>query len=279
MPKVILFGGGDAGGLLIGPHGVTPIPPFDPALRLQLRSIGTLVQAQEHIPDSNMRRQLSAALTTLTNLTVSQIENVVGEIDDADGIVFQSDDGGFTCGSSGRPPLPMPWPPVNVPSLQRLITGGAISREAADFLRVAADKQANLIQLFREPLVEADRIGLPISPDIGLQLQTLNIGHPERIEDPVDREIVEFFHTAVADGRFVDQWAAHPAEVAEQLGISLSQAANDRIVAVSHTHLGIRQPGAVMSPAAVAVVVVIVVVLWTNERSLPVTDLSGVEKF
>lgn len=279
MPKLILFGGGDAGGLLIGPHGVTPVPPFDPALRLQLRSIGTLVRAQEQIPDTNVRRQLSAAVTTLTNLAVSQVENVIGDIDDADGIVFQSDDGGFTCGSTGRPPIPIPWPPVNAPSLQRLITGGAISREAAEFLRTAAGNQANLIQLFRDPQTEAARVGLPLSPDIGVQLQTLNIGHPERIEDPIDREIVEFFHIAVADGRFVDQWAAHPSDVAERLGVKLSQAANDRIVAVSHSHLGIRQPGEVMSPAAVAVVVVIVVVLWSNERKLPVTDLSGLDKF
>ena len=30
--RVILFGGGDGGGLIIGPHGVRPIPPFDPGL-------------------------------------------------------------------------------------------------------------------------------------------------------------------------------------------------------------------------------------------------------
>lgn len=279
MPKVILFGGGDAGGLYIGPHGVTPIPPYDPAILHQLRAISRLVQAQDRVRNLEVRRQLAAVVNTLTNLTVGQVEEITGAIDSEDGLIYQEDDGGFTCGSTGKPPIPIPWPPVNVPSLQRLVSLGAISQAATEFLRQASDRGANLSQLFRNPQAEAERIGLESPPDIAVQVQALNLGDPERIEDPVDREIVEFFHAAVADGRFVDDWATQPKDVAERLGMPLSRAASDRIVAVSNVHLGIRDPGTVMSPAAVAVVVVIVVVLWDRERNLPVEDLSGIDKF
>jgi subtilisin family serine protease len=99
--KVILFGGGDAGGIRIGPHGVTPIPPFDPGVRLHLRAIAMLLRVQEQTADVAARQQLAASLNTLTSLAVGQIEEVVGAIDATDGIIFQDDHGGFTCGADG----------------------------------------------------------------------------------------------------------------------------------------------------------------------------------
>jgi hypothetical protein len=163
--------------------------------------------------------------------------------------------------------------------LQRLISLGAFSREATDFLRSASEQGGDLVRLFQDPQAEAERLKLDVTAETATQLKALNIGDPERIEDPVDREIVEFFHKAAADGRHLNDWATRPGEVAERLGIKLSRAANDRIVAVSNINLGIHDPSTVMSPAAVAIVVVVVIVVWDRERRLPVEDLSGIEKF
>jgi hypothetical protein len=43
MATVILFGGGDAGGIIISDKGVRGIPPFDPGVLLQLRGVSALV--------------------------------------------------------------------------------------------------------------------------------------------------------------------------------------------------------------------------------------------
>jgi hypothetical protein len=76
MAKVILFGGGDGGGIIIGPDGVRPIPPWDPALRRQLRSISALLQAAQGLPDAEVRGELGELVNRLTNLSVTQVEAV-----------------------------------------------------------------------------------------------------------------------------------------------------------------------------------------------------------
>jgi len=44
MAKVILFGGGDGGGIIIGPEGIKPIPPWNPDMAHGLRAIASLTQ-------------------------------------------------------------------------------------------------------------------------------------------------------------------------------------------------------------------------------------------
>lgn len=279
MAKVILFGGGDAGGILIGPNGVTPIPPFDPPLLMQLRAISLMLRAESSLDDPESRRQLGALLNKFSNLSMSQIEERVGSLDPNDGLIYQDSDGGFYCGSTGRPPIPFPWPAVNVPTIRQLVAGGAVSQDVADFLKAAAEKGADSIALFRDPSAEAKRLGVSISEATARNVIGLNLGDPAKIEDPVDREIVEFFHKAIADGRYVKEWASNPLEVAERLSFPISRTAIDRIVATTNVNLGAREPGSVMSPYGVAVVVVIVIVVWSRERQIPVQDLSGLQKF
>ena len=46
MAQLILFGGGDGGGLLIGSHGVRPVPPFNSDIRLQLHGVSALLNGK-----------------------------------------------------------------------------------------------------------------------------------------------------------------------------------------------------------------------------------------
>ena len=279
MAQVILFGGGDGGGLIITASGVRPIPPFDPALRLQLRSVAALLRAERAIPQDEVRRQVGSLVNKLTNLAVGQVEGAVGPVDAEFGIVYQDDDGGFTCGSTGKPPIPFPWPPAPLPGVDELVRRGALAEEVLEFARVAANAGANLSNLFRDPAGEASRLGIELPERAERELKELAIADPEKLEDPVDREVVEFFHKAVADGRYLDAWATRPYEVAKSLDVELSSAAGERIVGASGVRFGGRDPSVVMSPAAVAIVVVIVIVVWDRERRVPVIDESGLEKF
>lgn len=276
--RVILFGGGDAGGLIIGPNGVSPIPPFGPAILRQLKAIAGLLIAERELLGPEQGRQLGSLTNRLSNLVVGQIEAEVGGLAADDGLIYQDDDGGFRCGSTGKPPIPFPWP-AGLPGLNQLFESGALDQATLDFVSAAASAGADVARLISDPSAEAGRVGLELPEATAKHLATLGAIEPESIADPVDREVVAFFRKAVADGSHLKDWASSPFEVAQALDVRLSRAAGDRIIAASGVRFGGRDPGAVMSPAAVAIVVVIVIVVWDRERRIPVEDRSGIEKF
>ena len=76
-----------------------------------LRSVNELCRAVAGTPEKSAREKLSRSLVTIANLAVGRVEGVVGALDGDAALVFQDDDdGGFTCGSTGKPPVPFPWP-------------------------------------------------------------------------------------------------------------------------------------------------------------------------
>ncbi|MBI1805523.1 MAG: hypothetical protein HYR76_00565 [Ignavibacteria bacterium] len=106
--STFLFGGGDAGGIIIGPHGIKPIPPFDPGLSLQMKAISVLLQAQTNVGNKETQHQLAEIANRLNDLVVGEVQHAVGSMDAGSSIVYQDADGGFTCGSTGKPPIPFP---------------------------------------------------------------------------------------------------------------------------------------------------------------------------
>jgi hypothetical protein len=278
MASVILFGGGDGGGLIIGPNGVRPIPPFDPFLRLQLRGLSALLQGTTGMPE-RLQGEMASLTTRVSNLVVEQVEGVVGKLDADNSLIYQDADGGFTCGSTGRPPIPIPWPPSKMPSLSDLLRGGVFERELIDLIGMASAQQIAITELLESPQEVAHRLGIAISTRTAQDLQQLAPSHVAEVQDPVNKEIVQFFHKVAEDGRFLATWATRPAEAASQLGVQISDRAFDRLVAgAAGMPLG---PGAVSSPVAVAVAVGITIMLVTDEpgRVLPVLDRSGIVKF
>jgi hypothetical protein len=276
MAKVILFGGGDGGGIHITPKGIKPIPPFDPALRYQLRALNSLARAGRLMPEKESARLLGGVITKLSGAVLTQIEILVGEIDADNGLIYQDEDGGFTCGSTGQPPIPFPWPVDPRKTVDDLVSRGVLNATAIAFLQQAAKRKLDVFTVARDPQAAAKKIGVSLTPEVE---QSLLAFSPERAktEDPVDREVIEFYQKVIQDGRFIANWVVNPAAVAERLKMKVSQRALDRIVATRD--FGITQPGgAVMSPAAVAVAVAIVIVLWSSEVDLPVIDRSGAVK-
>ena len=68
------------------------------------------------------------------------MEAVVGKLGGDNAIVYLDAEDGFTCGSTGKMPIPIKWPPHHPPSIVDLITSGQIERELIDFVKEASDK-------------------------------------------------------------------------------------------------------------------------------------------
>ncbi len=280
MATVILFGGGDGGGLVIGPNGVRPIPPIDPAVLGQAQGLSRLVQAAAAAPGDDSRRELGQLVNKVANLLVPQVESIVGPLDGDQSLVYLDDVDGFVCGSTGRPPIPLPWPPRRVPALRDLVADGAIDGVLLDFLRMASERNIGAADILTRPRELAREFGYEIEEHSLRDLEALSPHRLDRISDPAEREAVAFFHKVVDDGRFLETWATKPAEVAERLGMSLSDAAANRLITAGAS--AYVDPGSVMNPVAIAVVVGVVIMLVDREAvpsRLSVIDRSGRAKF
>jgi hypothetical protein len=230
MRSVILFGGGDGGGLLITDKGVRPIPPFDPGVRLALRSASAMVNSLEATHDGPTKTKKAKLAASLANLAVEQVEEAVGELQGDQALVYQDDDGGFYCGSTGKPPIPIPWPPSVIPSLPELMSAGLVEHDLVDLLQKAKAKGVRYTEVFEKPADVAKRVGATISEKTAQDLQLLAPSAVSKLKDPTDREILTFFHKVADDGRFLRDWLSRPAEVSSQLKVQLSEAAMERIV-------------------------------------------------
>jgi hypothetical protein len=102
---LILFGGGDGGGIYVGADGkVHRIPPWSPETMAELRAANRLVQAG--------RLQRDAANAHLGELVQGLLAKALptigkGIVADGSSFAFLEDDGGF-CGTIGpkHPPIP-----------------------------------------------------------------------------------------------------------------------------------------------------------------------------
>lgn len=274
--KVILFGGGDGGGIRITSSGTEPIPPFDPALRLQLQALNALARAGQLMPEKECTRLLGGVTTKLMGAVLTQVEVLVGEIDGDNGLVYQDEDGGFTCGSTGKPPIPFPWPVDPRKTVEDVVSRGIIDAPTINFLEQAAKHKLDVFSVARDPRKAAEKIGVSLTPEVEQSLLTLGLDKV-KVEDRLDKEVIKFYKKVVHDGRFINEWIVNPAVVAKRLKVKVSRPALDRIIATRD--FGQMQPGgSVMSPYAVAVVIAIVIVVWSNEMDLPVIDRSGIRK-
>lgn len=280
MAMVILFGGGDGGGLIITAEGVRPIPPFDPLLRRQLRAVANLVNSLPVGRDQPGAQELGQLANKLANIAVGHIERIVGELDADNGLVYLDDDGGFTCGSTGRPPVPIPWPPRHVPSLDELIGGGLVDPAMLRFVEAASSRGVDVTAMLEDPSRVAREVGVELPERAAGDLRHLAPSRAADFTDPVDSELINFFHRVLEQPERLPTWATKPREVSRAVGVELSNAALDRLAAVNdNARIG---PGAVENPIAVAVAVGIVIMLIDRPaeiEQLAILDRSLGQKF
>jgi hypothetical protein len=236
--KIILFGGGDGGGLIITEHGIHPIPPFDPGILLNLRAANDMLRASLAVRQDKMRTKVSKSASSLCNLAIEQIEEVLGPLEGNPALIYQDDDGGFSCGSTGKPPIPFPWPVLSIPSVHTYVSAGIVEADLVAVVRAAHAKKIPLTRVFASPEEVAKDLGLTLSAKSAADLRGLAPDKLKAIKNPIEREVVGFFQKVVEDGRFVENWFSRPYEVSKSLEYKLSEAASELILTGSAGRVG-----------------------------------------
>jgi len=276
MKTIVLFGGGDAGGLLITEGGVRPIPPFDLTIRQNLKAVAAIVSSASAASDTPSGQKLGKLATNICNVAVGLVEEVLGPLDPERAIIFQDSDGGFTCGSVGKPPIPFPWPPLQMPSLQDFIASGAAEEDMVSVIQKARSEGISFTNVFEHPTAVAKKMGLKLSKKAAADLSMLAPSKINKIRDETDRNIVKFFHAVVDDGRYLDTWLTRPYEVSKEINFDLDEKTLERLV--TRGGLSSLRGGAVsLGPMIVIIIVVIVVDRVKPPRDI-VVDRSGRKK-
>src|SRR5205807_851061 len=130
----------------------------------------------------------------LCNLAVEQVEDVVGPIDDDQSLIFQDEQGGFTCGSAGKPPVPLTWPPRALPSVPELLSAGVVDKDIVEFLTEVRARKMPLLDVLEDPAAAAQTVGFPLSEQSITGLNALAPSSVSRMTgvDDTDREIFGF---------------------------------------------------------------------------------------
>ena len=278
MTQVFVVGGGRGGSLLQGPGGVRALPPFDQSLRDQFAALAGLLRASARLREPRDRKATLDIARRLSSHVVGQVEAVVGPVDGEAGLVYQDDDGGFTCGSTGKPPIPIPWPPSRLSSVEDIVGLGTLERELGQVFERAPDLQA--MELLEHPAQVSKRLGVKLSERTVEQLERIAPSKVKGIEDPAVREVLTFFHEVLGDKRFIETWSRRPYEVARELGVELSPRAIDLILAGGNVS-AIPGTGPVSIIWIVVVIVVGVLVVADNQITTVrefVIDKSGAAK-
>ena len=278
MAKVVLFDDGDAGGLLIEEKEVRPLAVFDAGVRARIKAVSQLMIAHQGSPGAaGDRGELDTLVARLANLAVQQVEALVGSLDAEASLVVMSRDGrGFTCGTTGKPPVALAAAPTEPAALARLASEGGVDRSLVTFVRAAIEAGRSAPEIFERPAEVARELGMELSERGAHDLAMLAPSRVGELTDPIAREVVLFFQQVLVDGQFVDTWTIQPAVVARSLGIELSDRAAERIVAI-----GTAFDDDADQPSIIWIVVGIVVIVAVAVTKLDagIVDRSGRTKF
>ena len=147
---------------------------------------------------------------------------------------------------------------------------GVFEREVASVLRTG---KLGLAELIAHP-EKASTVGVELSERTRSQLRALAPSQIARIPDPEGREVAWFFHRVLADGRHLETWSIRPHEVATSLGVTLSDAALDRIIAGGKAVLEPIDDTDEVASAAIGVAAAVGVVIAISSRT-DRTSLDG----
>jgi hypothetical protein len=231
MKRLVIPDGGRTGAFIVTENGVRSVQPFSAEILHLLKAAASLVRASSVSIDAKDSRSIARHSTTIANLAVQQIEQAIGPLDAESSLLYYNEDGGFSCGSTGKIPIPFPWPPSPVPSLQDLLAAGVVEKELVEYIERGRAAGIPLRKLFEQPAEVAAELHVELSYKTVSDLKQLDPAAPVTVQEPVDREILQFFHKVLDDGRHVSTWFDKPYETAHALGIELSDLAIERLLA------------------------------------------------
>jgi hypothetical protein len=285
MKTLVVFNGGRDGCLLLTNDSAIAVPPLETDARLALKATAALTMAMAGAANKGARNKLSTLAIGSANLAVELVEGSLGALNPDRAIVYQDDDGGFTCGSTGKPPIPVPWPPgLGEPG--DLVKRGIIEADVLEVIRTAKARGMDFTKLFEAPAATAKELGVPLSPKGARELGQLAPSRTSELKDPVDREVVGLFHAVLKDGRFIEDWFRRPVDVARALKVKLSDKAIEQIISISSAvNLGKAADdfgnyiAAGVVWAGVCIAVGTLFVGQMNPLDTLIRDRSGTEKF
>ena len=286
MRKLIFSASGPF--LLIDKTRTRRIPALDLATRNladALNRLTAVISVTKEAESDSLRKPAAKLAGQLTE----RIEQALGPLDASGGVVYTDPEGGFTCGSDGKVPIPLPPEPDVLPTPEELKASGVLDSTSVRLLSRAIEQEVNVLELFEDPREIAEKLDVDLDEEGINTLRSLAPSRIERITDPVQREVVHYMHRVLEDGRFTDSFLAKPASVSAALDIKLSDAAFDRILKGASTGLG---GGQFAEPVSIAVGITVIVVVdsivvglvvtatkASFEGLRTVTDRSGLEKF
>lgn len=289
MPILIVDRSG-SGPLMVEGNKSRALPFFDDGTMSLLASAAQAVTAMNSSLATD-QKQIHKAAQPILKFTFERIQTIVGNLDDDEGLIYRDEDGGFICGSDGRPfPIlpPLPLPPLRRPELENMES--AIDASALSVITEAQERKISLIDIFENPAKMASELGVELTNAGADALGTLAPTKIKEIQDPVQQEVVGYIHSVIEDGRFIDGMLLKPSEVSDRLGVRLSDAAMDRVIdsgraAVQLDRSGMHASAGSMVVAVGVGILLVVAVIWAGESSISVEnpmgikDRSGLKKF
>jgi hypothetical protein len=106
MAYVVLFDGGDAGGVILTEHGVKPVPPWTPFWLAELRALAALVAAKAASGRAGARADLDPQIDKLNTAVLAAATDDFGSLGNG-GILFAGNAEGVYCGSTGPVHIPI----------------------------------------------------------------------------------------------------------------------------------------------------------------------------
>ncbi len=127
---MVLFGGGDGGGIYIDAKGVLHrIPPWTPDLMAQLKAVNALTSAAGRVKAPEIGKEMHGLAERLASGVIPRLAQSVGGIGAGENTVaFFDGDDGFFCGSTGKRPIPFPIPHGGIRDLAAL--GASVATDA-----------------------------------------------------------------------------------------------------------------------------------------------------
>ncbi len=279
-----LFFSRDAGvgPILLSENGRRRLPAFHGTICRLLDTVESLTAANHFMAnDTAADRQRKDALEDLTiktaNYLVEQLETVVGELDRNNAIVFEGKTNGFVCGADGKVPRYIGRDVLQSTNVETIISSGVIDEDMIAFVDAANAQGADWVSALETPKELAKELGVSISEKTAADMHMLAPSQLEKIPDPVAREYIAFFHAVMKDGRYLAIWHSRPAEVAENLGIKLSQEVLEKSLMLSEEG-SCENPDKDAGVGVVAVAIMLCIVVTIAWDKAVVKDRSGVEK-
>jgi hypothetical protein len=127
---MILFGGGDGGGIYIGADGkIHRIPPWTPDFMLELKAVNALTAASQRLGNAGLAKEMFSLAERVSTTVVPEIaKSVHGGVSANESVAFIDADDGFTCGTTGKHPIPFPIPHgVFTPGVDPRVASGQLS--------------------------------------------------------------------------------------------------------------------------------------------------------